>query len=176
MSLHLVASAAPDAAEAGLKLLDRRAVTETQMRQHLAGKGFEAAAVNEAVALFTARGWIADGDYAGELVRQRFAKPGLSRAKLRADMEKRGLDSPEVDAALAALDQEFPQWEAQNAWNLLKGKLVGARRGLDLDCAPDRRKLQAKLWRYLATRGFDSDISRQAVRRVLDTITEAPHE
>lgn len=176
MSLHLVTEAAPEAAGVGLQLLDRRAVTETQMRQYLADKGFAAAAVDDAVALFTARGWIADGDYVGELVRQRSAKPGLSRTKLRADLEKRGLQTPEIDAALSALDADNPEWEAQNARAFLEKKLAGTSRNLSLNSSPERHKLQAKLWRYLATRGFDSELSRQVVREAVDTIREATHE
>lgn len=169
MSLRLVAASAPDAAEAGLNLLDRRAVTEAQMREYLADKGFDAVAVEDAVVLFAARGWLDDRDYATELVRQRSAKPGLSRARLRADMKKRGLQGEEIDAALEALDAKNPDWEAQNAMTFLEGKLATAKRGVSLSNSTERKKLQAKLWRYLATRGFESGLSTHVVIQLLET-------
>lgn len=176
MSLHLVASAANEAAEAGLNLLDRRAVTESQMREYLAEKGFTSEAVEEAVTLFGARGWLDDRDYATELVRQRAGKAGLSRSKLRADMEKRGLETGTVEAALRALDEESPDWETANARALLAGKLTSARRGLDIGSREGRAKLQAKLWRYLASRGFDSGLVGMLVRETMEELKELESE
>lgn len=170
MTLHLVASAANEAAEAGLNLLDRRAVTESQMRDYLGEKGFSPEAVQEAVTLFGARGWLDDHDYATELIRQRASKAGLSRARLRADMEKRGLEAETIEVALAKCDEESPDWETENARIFLKGKLGAAKRGLDVDSRDGRVKLQAKLWRYLATRGFDSALVGTLVRETMEEL------
>ena len=75
MSLRVVDATADAAAEAGLSLLDRRAVTESQMRDYLAEKGFGDTAVDDVVAAFAARGWRKDRDYTGEFLRQRSQRP-----------------------------------------------------------------------------------------------------
>ena len=60
MTLRLVDPGADEAAEVGLQLLDRRAVTEAAMREYLAQRGFGTAAIEDAVAAFTARGWMTE--------------------------------------------------------------------------------------------------------------------
>ena len=172
MSLRLVDPGVAEASEAGLSLLDRRAVTETQMREYLAEKGFGADAVEDTVAAFAARGWLDDRDYASEFLRERALKPGMSRAKLVADMEKRGLDAESVTEGLAALDDADPEWEASNARALLEGKLDSSRRGLNLDDYNDRQKLRAKLWRYGASRGFSSGLVAAVVGELLNDLAE----
>lgn len=167
MSLSVVSASASDAAEAGLGLLDSKAVSEAQMREYLAGKGFDQTAVDDAVSLFALRGWLDDRDYATELLRQRSSKPGMSRRKLRADMEKRGLKTAEIDAALKALDVEKPDWETQNALALLTRKIPALAQGLDSPNLTLRRKLENKLWRNLVSRGFSSDVAIFAVREAL---------
>ncbi|MCV0020674.1 regulatory protein RecX [Mobiluncus curtisii] len=170
MSLRVVDAAADAAAEAGLSLLDRRAVTESQMRDYLAAKGFGETAIDDVVAAFAARGWLNDRDYTVEFLRQRCRRPGMSRAKLVADLEKRGLDTQSITAGIAALDAEDPEWETENARTLLESKLAAARRGLDLSNFEDFRKLKAKLWRYLATRGFSTALATTVVNAVLDDL------
>lgn len=170
MSLRVVDAATEGAAEAGLSLLDRRAVTESQMRDYLAEKGFADTVIDDVVTAFAARGWLNDRDYTAEFLRQRSQRPGMSRAKLAADMEKRGLDAQSISAGLAALDAEDPDWETENARTLLESKLVAARRGLDLNNFADCQKLKAKLWRYAATRGFSSALATTVVNTVMDEI------
>ncbi|NMW43023.1 regulatory protein RecX [Mobiluncus curtisii] len=170
MSLRVVDAAADAAAEAGLSLLDRRAVTESQMRDYLAAKGFGETAIDDVVAAFAARGWLNDRDYTVEFLRQRCRRPGMSRAKLVADLEKRGLDTQSITAGIAALDAEDPEWETENARTLLENKLAAARRGLDLSNFEDFRKLKAKLWRYVATRGFSTALATTVVNAVLDDL------
>ncbi|EFL94399.1 regulatory protein RecX [Mobiluncus curtisii] len=170
MSLRVVDAAADAAAEAGLSLLDRRAVTESQMRDYLAAKGFGETAIDDVVAAFAARGWLNDRDYTVEFLRQRCRRPGMSRAKLVADLEKRGLDTQSITAGIAALDAEDPEWETENARTLLESKLAAARRGLDLSNFEDFRKLKAKLWRYVATRGFSTALATTVVNAVLDDL------
>lgn len=170
MSLRVVDAAADAAAEAGLSLLDRRAVTESQMRDYLAAKGFGEAAIDDVVAAFAARGWLNDRDYTVEFLRQRCRRPGMSRAKLVADLEKRGLDTQSITAGIAALDAQDPEWETENARTLLESKLAAARRGLDLSNFEDFRKLKAKLWRYVATRGFSTALATTVVNAVLDDL------
>ena len=170
MSLRVVDAAANAVAEAGLSLLDRRAVTESQMRDYLAAKGFGETAIDDVVAAFAARGWPNDRDYTVEFLRQRCQRPGMSRAKLAADLEKRGLDTQSITAGIAALDAEDPEWETENARTLLESKLAVARRGLDLSNFEDFRKLKAKLWRYVATRGFSTALATTVVNAVLDDL------
>lgn len=170
MSLRVVDAAADAAAEAGLSLLDRRAVTESQMRDYLAAKGFGETAIDDVVAAFAARGWLNDRDYTVEFLRQRCRRPGMSRAKLVADLEKSGLDTQSITAGIAALDAEDPEWETENARTLLESKLAAARRGLDLSNFEDFRKLKAKLWRYVATRGFSTALATTVVNAVLDDL------
>ncbi|ADI67874.1 regulatory protein RecX [Mobiluncus curtisii] len=170
MSLRVVDAAADAAAEAGLSLLDRRAVTESQMRDYLAAKGFGETAIDDVVAAFAARGWLNDRDYTVEFLRQRCRRPGMSRAKLVADLEKRGLDTQSITAGIAALDAEDPEWETENARTMLESKLAAARRGLDLSNFEDFRKLKAKLWRYVATRGFSTALATTVVNAVLDDL------
>lgn len=170
MSLRVVDAAADAVAEAGLSLLDRRAVTESQMRDYLAAKGFGETAIDDVVAAFAARGWLNDRDYTVEFLRQRCQRPGMSRAKLAADLEKRGLDTQSITAGIEALDAEDPEWETENARTLLESKLAVARRGLDLSNFEDFRKLKAKLWRYVATRGFSTALATTVVNAVLDDL------
>lgn len=171
MTLRLVDPGADEAAEEGLQLLDRRAVTEAAMREYLAQRGFGTAAIEDAVAAFTARGWLDDGDYACEMLRQYAFKAGQSRARLRAQMEKKGLDKSLIEQALSQLDQDEPQWEYDNARRFALSKYAGNLSGLDFGDRQAVTKFRQKIWRGLASRGFCAETCQGIAMEILDQET-----
>lgn len=170
MSLRPVADTVPAAVEAGLKLLDRRALTATQMREHLRDQGFDSDAVADAVAVFVERGWLDDSSYADVLLSEKVSRPGVSRAKIVANMQKRGLEAAVIAETLEAYERERPNWEQDNAITFLRSRAAGLYAKVDPGIPAELSKLRAKLWRYLASRGFPSEMCTQVVRQVLDEL------
>ncbi len=143
---------------AALDYLSYQARTTAEVRRKLREKGFDAAAVEDALAYVARHGYLDDEAYARAYVRGRFAGRGLGPERLRQELLRRGVDRETVEGALgdlveaedlleAALRQGRPRWRA-------------------LAHEPDARKRRQKTLAFLVRRGFAFDLARDAVERL----------
>lgn len=133
---------APSAWDAALRLLGTRARSAAEMRQRLAGRGFEADEVDSVLERLETAGLIDDVEFAGEWVTSRHRNSNRGRLALRRELRTKGIDPEVAEAALAEID---PADERQQAAEF-------ARRRLRVDPAElaADRELRAKTYRRLA--------------------------
>ena len=137
-----------------------RARTSEEVRRSLSKKGFAEAIVEDTVAHLEGLGLVDDAAYAQAFVRGRFEARGYGPARLRQDLQKKGVDRRTIDAALEELTEAEDlgaeaRGQAEKKWRALRSE-------------DDVRKRKKKTMDYLVRRGFGFDTAREAVDRVAD--------
>jgi regulatory protein len=131
-----------EAVELAKRALARREHTQRSLREKLCRAGVTAEHA-EAVAEELARaGLLDEGRFAHERARV-LAERGKGDAAIRFELDRAGVEAPEVEAALAALDPERER----------AARVV------------DRRGATPATARLLASRGFDEDVVAAIVAR-----------
>jgi regulatory protein len=132
----------------GLKMLGRRELSETQIRQRLARKEHDPEAIEEAVERLRAERAIDDVRVAEAIARTETSIRRRGRLRVRLQIERAGIAKAiarrAVDEVFGALD---PQAHIEAALNKrLRGRAEIA----------DDREFQ-RLYRYLTAQGFESE-------------------
>ncbi len=141
-----------------LRLLARRAHSRLQVRDKLAPHAAEERHLLAALDELEHAGLIDDRAFASLLLASE-ASRGPARAHIaRAKLQRAGLDPAAIDAA-----DPHPADPLTEARALVRQRLRPADRERPLKAA-------ARLYRLLASRGFDEDTARSAVESVLGTI------
>ncbi len=134
-----------------LGLLVRREHSRKELGRKLKARGVDADEVDAAVARLAAEGWQDDTRFAETLVRNR-ANSGYGPLHIRAELGTHGLDSAQIEAAMATFEGDW----AENA-----RQLVCRRFG---DEGPQELPQRRKAADMLARRGFDGSCIRSATR------------
>jgi regulatory protein len=136
-----------------------------KIRQRLQDEGFEERIINEVITELEDEGYLDDLTIARRMARQRSGRQAESRYALRLRMLQAGL-SP--DAVQLAIDETATDHD-------LAGDLIESRFGLEIqhlrtDTTPpqEKRRLFVKIARFLSSRGFDSELIEQILRRHSD--------
>lgn len=138
-----------------LWLLGRREWSAKELEQRLRLKGYEAPEIQDCLTLLAEHGLQSDERYADSRARGRGRL--LGNRRLRQDLAGKGIDPELAEQAMAGLPPEY-----ERAWAV-------AGRFQDKVMTPE---LSAKVWRFLASRGFGSDAIRSVVRRLSDPTAE----
>jgi regulatory protein len=131
-----------------LKMLGRRELSETQVRQRLVRRGHSAGEIDAAVARLLGERAIDDARVAEAIARTETAVRRRGRLRVRRQIERAGIAAT---VARHAVDQAF---EAIDVDTLIEASLAKRLRGRTrvADNAEFRR-----LYRYLIGQGFESD-------------------
>jgi len=138
-----------------VRLLGPAPLTAHQLTDRLRRRDFAPEVVATVVAECVDHGWVDDLDYARRWCERRRAQ-GYGRARIRAELNQRGVDEAVVAAAFA--DEEAGA-------ELAAARVAGARKLRSLGTLTTDRD-RAKLARFLAARGFDGHIARRIVEEV----------
>lgn len=125
------------------------------MRRHLRGKRHGDAAIDEAIAKLTERGYLDDLEFARYWVEHRSRFRPKGERVLVGELRAKGV---ERDAVEAALQEQSAEPEVERARRAIARSL---RRWATLDPAERRRKIYA----FLAARGFDFDVIDEVIAR-----------
>ncbi|KAF0814930.1 Regulatory protein RecX [Andreprevotia sp. IGB-42] len=135
----------------GLQFLNRREYSRSELRQKLAARAEDEAALEGLDALlddFEARGWLSDRRFAEQWVSSRASRFGASR--LRAELRQKGVADELIAEALGeAGDNE-----------LARARAVWQKR---YPHPPQDLNERGKQLRYLAARGFSLDVIYRVV-------------
>jgi regulatory protein len=154
----------PSPVELGIRYIARRLRFESEVRTHLRGKGVHGAELEEAVGRLQELGMLSDFETCRAWIRDKIRFSPRSRMALRVQLKRKGAGEAAIDAAL---EEAFPAGgEVELAVDVLK-RSVRAVRSLP---EPVRRR---RLWSALARRGFDREVTREAVARVLGDTEES---
>lgn len=136
-----------------LDLLARRSHFRRELEAKLASRGYGEEEVSETLERLAERGWLDDRKTARELVSQRLERGPVGRARLLAELGRKGVDAElakEVVADLVPDDDRQAARQAARVWL--------ARHPSDLSAQP------AALARHLERKGF----SRRAIFTALE--------
>jgi regulatory protein len=138
-----------------LKMLARRELSEAQVRQRLARKGYDADAIAEAVTRLREERAIDDNRVAEAIARTETAVRRRGKLRVRMQIERAGIArttaSRAVDGVFEAIDDD----------ELLQAALRKRLRGRET--VSDDREFH-RLYRYLLSQGFDADRVMRALR------------
>jgi len=138
----------------GLKMLARRELSETQVRQRLARKGHEPQAIDEAVERLRAERALDDNRVAEAIARTETSIRRRGKVRVRMQIERAGIAK---EVAKRAVDEVFG---AIDDGALLQSSLTKRLRGRDT--IEDDREFQ-RIYRYLIAQGFEPDQVMQAL-------------
>ena len=133
-----------------MDFLARREYGQRELVDKLAGKGFEHAAAERAVAQLTEEGLQSDQRFAESLVQSR-VNQGKGPVRIRLDLDQRGINAGTIEQALAASATNWGQLARQ-----IRMKKFGGKQAADF-------KARAKQMRFLQYRGFEPDHIRAAL-------------
>ncbi len=155
---------------AALRLLERRAYSQEELRRKLVQRKFAAAVVRELLLDFVGCGLLNDAAYAQNFVEVKLqGRAGRSVTRVRQDLRRHGIDANTAGTAMlnagdaAGADAELARAlpVAATKWRQVTGRGT-----------PDLRLAKGKLYRFLAGRGFSADTCRLAI----DQVTGEPLE
>ena len=131
-----------------LRMLARRELSESQVRQRLARRGESQASIDEAVTRLKADRSLDDERVAGAIARTETSVRGRGKRRVLQQIEAAGIAK---SIAARAVDDLFQDVDADA---LLSASLSKRLRGRER--IADEREFQ-RLYRYLTAQGFDSD-------------------
>lgn len=140
-----------------LRLLAAREYSRAELRAKL-GKGEDDAALESVLDDMIERGFQSDERFADAYVRTKGTR--LGAARLKHELQQRGVEPEIIEAALAQLADEGGAGDehtrAREVWSRKFGVV------------PQDAKAWAKQARFLQSRGFSSSVIRQILKEVAD--------
>ncbi|MGE3955279.1 MAG: regulatory protein RecX [Vicinamibacterales bacterium] len=154
-----------DAYVTALAMLARRELSEQQVRQRLSRKGHAPEDVDDAVAKLKSERSLDDSRVAAAIARTETAIKRRGRLRVRQQIQQAGISG---EVAKQALDAVFEDVDDEALLQAALGKRLRYGRPIE-----DDREFQ-RLYRYLATQGFESDRILRALnaRRSRGTSTD----
>ncbi|HET8521929.1 MAG TPA: RecX family transcriptional regulator [Thermomicrobiales bacterium] len=144
------------AIEAAIRLLTRRPRSEREIRQRLRQKGFDAPAIDAAIARLEDWRYLDDADFARFWVENRESHKPRGRRLLEQELRQKGIDRDLITETIDAAELD----ERAAALDLGRAKL---RTYGGLDTMTTRRRLGS----YLARRGYDFSVVRATLDQLL---------
>ena len=143
-----------------LNLLAAQARSRRDLRRRLLQKGEPAPRIDAALDRLAAAGLLNDDAFARQFTRSRVLGRGASKRRVRDDLFRRGVAGAAADEAIAEVFEDEQVDESALVETVARKKLrtLG---GLD---APTRRR---RLYAFLARKGYDGELIRNAMTRVL---------
>lgn len=138
---------------AALLMLSRRSLSEGEIRERLAGKGFPDGQASGVIRRLRELGLADDAKLCGQLVRTYRESRGYGAAKIAWTLRARKIPRALVEEALRNSSSGDEEREAASA----------ALRKRFRDGIPSGREAAAKAFRFLAGRGFSPDTIRKAL-------------
>jgi regulatory protein len=139
----------------GLKMLARRELSEAQVRQRLARRGYDEDAIEQAVARLKAERALDDARVAAAIARTETAIKRRGKVRVTRAIESAGIART---VARSAVDELFGELDPDA---LIASSLARRLRGGRM--IADDREFQ-RLYRYLIAQGFDADQVLRALR------------
>lgn len=142
-----------------IRLLARREYSRAELVQRLSARGHAGEAIAACLDQLSDEGLQSDARFAESFLRSRVMR-GQGPLKVRAELERRGVERALIAATLAEAERE-----GEVDWFELAAESLARR----FSHAGDSPRERARRERFLASRGFDFEQVRHALER-LDTI------
>jgi regulatory protein len=152
-----------DGLQRGLTLayryLNRRDRTETEVRDHLDGKGIDAGDVEQVIAALRDQGFVDDARYARLLAEDKRNLEGWGSERIRRTLSARGIDRELIEGALAGDgdgDEQETTTEIDRAVAVL---------GRRFPTPPRERRERDRALAVLLRKGYDVELALDALAR-----------
>ncbi|HEV7175205.1 MAG TPA: RecX family transcriptional regulator [Solirubrobacteraceae bacterium] len=142
----------PDPLGLAYRYLNRRDRTEGEVRKHLAGKGVEPDAVQDAVATLREQGYVDDARYARVFAEDKRSLEGWGTERIRGTLELRGIDRELIDAAVQA--DGGAGSEMERALEILRRRFPSP---------PRERRDRDRALAVLLRKGYDTELALDAL-------------
>lgn len=147
-----------EAKQLALALLSRRAFTEAGMRQRLVARGHTESTAERVVARLVELGYLDDARFAASHAAGRARARQYGPRRILQDLRRHGVPEAVAQQAVLALQESVDSVQtaldaALKAWPRISRE-------------PDRRRRAARLYGFLARRGFDSDTILSVLSRL----------
>jgi len=154
---------------AAYAILARQPRTEKEMRDKLEKKEYSQEVIAEVIAALLEAALIDDVTYAVRYIINNQKRHGAYR--LKQTLQRKGVCEADMVIAFEMAREEEAISEVSVACDLLRKKIapMAIDKALYHEDYMYRQKTKAKLMRFLAGRGFSSEITNQSLKRVLDS-------
>ena len=106
--------------------------------------------------------FINDKDFAKRIAHSNSNVSRFGKNKIKQNLYKKGIDKEYIDEAIEDIDEDI---EFENALYLAEKRFKSIKN-------EDKRKVYQKLMQHLTYKGFNYDITKKAISKVLDNIDE----
>jgi len=141
-----------------LKIIEKSYKTEKEMRDKLKQKEYTDNQVEKTIEFLREYNFINDESYVNAYVNDKISSRG--RQKIKYDLIRKGIDSNLIDEKLSNIDSDD---EKNTAFNLAKKKYNTIKKS-----ESDSYKLSGKLYRFLMSKGYNYEIIKDVVRKVMN--------
>jgi len=132
------------------------------IRRKVLDKGFSASQADNMISYLSDHGYLSDDRYAKAFASDKVRFAGWGRVKIRMALKVKGFGDAVISGAL----QHINPYDYAGA---LDKALAAKARSLSLDDVKDRQKL----YRHLASRGFESSVIIPAIRRYMVALRQS---
>ncbi len=143
-----------------LSFLARRFHSERELLIKLKQKSYEERLIKLVLNDLKEKSFIDDHIFANHFVEEKLKKKSWGKNKIRAALFSKGVSGAIIDDTLALFDSHQDQNEA--AFLLAKKKYQNLK-----SREPDERKLKQKIISFLLSRGFEFEITSEAVNKII---------
>lgn len=140
-----------------LRLLSYRPRSRLEIERHLRQKGYEAEAIDVAMARLVANRYVDDEAFARSWLNRRERLRPRGARGLSHELRQKGIEREIIDEVLTELD------EAASAWSAIEGKMHRWR-GLD------QMAFRKKVMGFLSRRGFAYDTIRKTCKKAWEAM------
>lgn len=146
------------AKDSAFRYLGLRIHSTSELRLKLQKKKHPKEVIEEVLDWLTERKYLNDDEFVKQFITEKIKKKRIGTAKLIAELAKKGIKRESINENLLSIDQEL---YFENAVELAKKKLTLIRTK-----ETDERKSVAKLFSFLATKGYESDLIRKVILKL----------
>lgn len=150
------------ALDRAVAFLAGRARSRREMEERLLRSGYRPCTVEMVLFKLEKEGLLDDADFARQWVEARTARR-MGRGRIAQELRRKGVSAQEAEEALEALSEED---QLEGAIHLVEKALSRVSTG------EDPRKTAARITAMLARRGYDYDVAREAISRVMEGTEE----
>lgn len=144
--------------DSAFRFLVRRHHSYQEIFKKLLNKGYKKEDISEVLEKMKREGFIDDILFAKAFAEEKLTKKKVGLIKVKAELMKKGVDRKIIDAALSDADSSMMESNAvlliEKKIKFLKGK------------ESDEKKIKQKLFSFLYSKGFDSEIITSALNKL----------
>lgn len=144
--------------DSAFRFLARRHHSFHEIFKKLLNKGYKKEDISEVLEKLKRDGFVDDLLFANAFVEEKLTKKKLGLIKVKAELMKKGVDRKIIDAAFSHADNSMME---SNAVSLIEKKIKFLK-----EKESDAKKIKQKLFSFLYSRGFDSEIITSALNKM----------